>query len=286
MQPQNEIVSTLLNMSRQRKTPFLDNSVLIELNCLMTKPEQTLAELENIIMQDADLAAFLLNAASSDYYNFPSPVQTIEQAVELLGVKSIHKLVTLNVLAKAINNNPSHHVQKIWTHSLGTACAARVIAQEVRPDNAEEMFTAGLLHDIGSILIYEFFPDKAEKIRKATRDDENHRLLMAEKQILSTTHQEIGAGFLKEYDFPAIHQICAATHHFFTNCKTQRDLSGIVVIANNLAKAIEIGESENSFIQPVPSLIWNMIELREYRFNDVIKGTYKEFKNILKLLSN
>lgn len=168
-----------------------------EVMACLQKPDASLADVARVIGKDVAMTATLLKLVSSAFFGLSKPVSTVERAVSFLGLDT---LITL-VLAEGIFREsppisvPGFSIDKLWRHSLETASAARIIAGQQGLDKAvlDDAFLAGMLHDIGKLVLAQSMPDKyGEVVQKSG----NRFAAGVEQELLQTTHADIGAYLL------------------------------------------------------------------------------------------
>ena len=170
---------------------------------VMDDPKSTAAQIGKVINDDPALTARLLKLVNSPFYGFSAKVDTVYRAVALIGHQELRSVV---VAASAVNvfaGIPSELVSMpaFWKRSLSTAVVARVLAAFKREKVIERYFIAGLLHDIGSLLLYLQQPDEMTQALQL-QQSEGMSLSAAEKQVLGYNHAEVGGALLKKWNLP------------------------------------------------------------------------------------
>jgi len=176
---------------------------------VMDDPKSTAAQIGKVINDDPALTARLLKLVNSPFYGFSAKVDTVYRAVALIGHQELRSVV---VAASAVNvfaGIPSELVSMpaFWKRSLSTAVVARVLAAFKREKVIERYFIAGLLHDIGSLLLYLQQPDEMTQVLQL-QQSEGMGLSAAEKQVLGYNHAEVGGALLKKWNLPPV--ICGS----------------------------------------------------------------------------
>lgn len=198
----------------------------------------SVGELAAIVEQDVVIAGHLLSIANSALYSRGSSVSSLRQAIARIG---LHK--TQNALLGLSVSRPFRSVRlpKTWSqvrfneHCLASAVMADLLVQRVPAENAEWAFLAGLLHDIGLLLIATALPDESLAMSEAGSD---YQLAEWERQLLGFTHFEVGADLLARWKCPAIVQnasVFCQTNSF--EYQTPLSLGMIVKTASLLADA-------------------------------------------------
>lgn len=182
------------------KLPSLPTSVgkVIEVaNNIKSSPN----DLSNVIKVDPVLTAKVLKLINSAYFSMPDQITNLNRAIILLGVNTIKNLAISTAVVGQFSKTRHERfdVDKYWKHCMATAVLAKKFAEHLNVEKRfrEEYFIAGLLHDIGEVVIVELFPDKIGPIQD--RVQAGAGLEEAEREILGATHSEIGAALARHW---------------------------------------------------------------------------------------
>jgi putative nucleotidyltransferase with HDIG domain len=177
----------------------------------------------------------------------------------------------------------------LWEHSLGVGVAANLIAQKLRLPECEEIATAGLLHDIGKLIIGLKCPEAAQDIQELVRT-RNIYALEAEHEIIDTDHAEVGGWLSKSWFLPDKLSEPIAFHHDVAKSENHRIKTAVVHIADAVIKASGFGNSGDSFVPVIQEVAWDMLKLNEQlvaELVDQIEDKLVEVKNFsLKMMNN
>ncbi len=176
---------------------------------VMDNPKSTAAQIGRIINDDPALTARLLKLVNSPFYGFTAKVDTVYRAVALIGHKELRSVVVAASAVKAFDGIPPELIsmQDFWKRSLSTAVTSRVLAAFKREKEIERYFIAGLLHDIGSLLLLLKLPDEMARVLQKQKLEGMDRC-EAENEILGYDHTQVGGGLLKKWNLPPL--ICGA----------------------------------------------------------------------------
>jgi len=171
----------------------------------MDDPKSTASQIGKVINDDPALTARLLKLVNSPFYGFSGRVDTVYRAVALIGHKELRSVVVAASAIKVFDGIPSELVSMpvFWKRSLATAVVARVLAAFKREKEIERFFIAGLLHDIGSLLLYLQLPEEMTQVLHQQRTD-GVELSKAEKDVIGYDHTEVGGALLKKWNLPAL----------------------------------------------------------------------------------
>ncbi|MFW5697311.1 MAG: HDOD domain-containing protein [Fimbriimonadaceae bacterium] len=187
-------------------------SVLVEFLSLSEGASMDARQIETSLSRDPSLVAQLLQEAGSSFYGVGN-VRTINQAINVLGTQRVISLV-MNVWFRQFMNQrrPKIDFDAFWEHSLAVAAASRELASVVAPNRKEECYAAGLLHDIGILVLERFSEDTlAAAIRLAeTKDLPLH---VAESKVTGFDHTEVGYRLAAQWQLPDSCQQATRFHH-------------------------------------------------------------------------
>lgn len=188
--------------------------VWIRLNEVVNDPYSSASDVAEITARDTALAARILKVVNSPYYNFPSRVDTISRAVTILGTNDLFALATAVSAARVFSNIPSLLVkpETFWRHAIATGLVARKLAKRCGVLHAERLYVAGLLHDVGSLILYRKFPNKVSAVLMASAGDEEV-LSHVEQEMFGFDHAEIGAALLELWNLPSSLLSAVRYHH-------------------------------------------------------------------------
>lgn len=256
--------NNLKNHIMDTKTlPTLPN-VIQKLNTLSDNDKSSVQEMARIVSSDQVLSARILRLANSPSYGFYR-VSTISNAMILLGVNVVKSLA----LSSSIFAIMEKERIGLWEHSLGVGVAANLIARKLKLPECEEIATAGLLHDIGKVIIGLKCQEAERDILELVRE-RNIYAMDAELEILNTDHAEIGAWLSRSWFLPDKLSEPIAFHHDVAKSKHHRIKTSVVHIADVLIKASGFGNSGDSFVPPIQEVAWDTLKLNEQLVTELV----------------
>jgi putative nucleotidyltransferase with HDIG domain len=206
---------------------------------LLGQAEVSNEDIVHVLKYDNVLTAKLLRACNSPIYGLQEPVASVDQAVLLLGHNQLLQIVLNLAFGSAMAVPlPGYAVaaSELWRHSLITAAAAETALNQGLPVEADPAvaFTAGLLHDIGKLILNEALTVEAQfAIRKRVSEAQQSRVV-AEKEVTGTDHAEVGACLLQQWRLPET-ILEAVAHHHQPALEPKPRLSAVIHLANCLA---------------------------------------------------
>ena len=219
-------------------------------------------DLENIVSEDAALAAKVLMMANSALFNFPSKIDTISKAITIIGHKQLSEIILSCSIVAMFKDIPQDvvNMEQFWKHSISVATAARILAASRHEQNIEKYFTAGLLHDIGKLIVFLEAPKYALEVIKQCAE-KNKLMYLVEKDVLGFDHAKLGALLLKKWKLPDDMVSTVYYHHMPT--VSSGDIIGpsIIHIADILTHAVQFGSSGENFIPTLSEKAWKSLDL-------------------------
>ena len=219
---------------------------------LLDDSDSTPEQIQEVLRYDPGLTANILKLTNSAYFGIPSKVSSVRQAIILLGWKRLIQLVMTVCMSPLINKPvPGYDLQggELWRHSVAVSVAADILVKVLKIPEADEVFTAALLHDVGKLVLGGFVKQDIEQIEKMV--SKGITFDVAEYMVLGTDHAEIGAHILKNWSFPLELVNAVQWHHDPDSCDKYCILSDIVHIANALGLMVGAGNGKNGFrIEP------------------------------------
>ena len=216
--------------------------VIFEVSKLLADPMTSATDLGRVISRDQGLVAKILTVANSPFYGLPRKVSTIEFAIVILGFDHIKNIVMALSMIEAFKKNggPNWNSESYWNHTLMTACASKKIADALGYPKPGEVFTAGLLHDLGIAVIQRYLNDEFNTIYETVRDQQIS-YLKAEEQVLGLTHQEVGLYLANRWNLPESLSDSIAHHHLPSKSEKNKFLPSIVHLADYMTQKLGVG---------------------------------------------
>lgn len=253
----------------------------------INNPTSSNSQITEIISEDTGLAGRVLRLSNSAFYGVPSKIDTISGALAIIGTQQVRDLVLAISVIEAFRGVPENIVsmESFWRHSIACGVAAKIVATQCRVGNLESFFLAGLLHDIGSLIIYSKLEDVASKIISSAKE-KGISLHVAEKAALGFDHARLGGLLLEEWKLPK-HLIHAVhTHHKPQKTVDQRLEADAVHLADIIVHAMQMGNSGESLVPPMDQGAWNRIGLSESSLNNIMSLLEAQYDDIASIISN
>jgi len=235
------------------------------------------------VSQDQALTAKTLRFANSSFYGTPSKVTTIQQAITLLGVANVRNLITAAAISGSFPENQcaGFNFKSFWKHSIATAICAKFLARHLHV-NTDYAFTAGLLHDIGRLVLVTRFPEHY-MAAIAYRAEQDCYMLDAERAVLGIDHVIAGHALAVHWHFSDIMQQAIFGHH-----NPEQSGAGVLVslihVANSIVHALDLANIEDDLVPPISLVAWNNLGLDEDIYQHVFRETILQFESLSQVM--
>ncbi|MFO0707123.1 MAG: HDOD domain-containing protein [Nitrospira sp.] len=231
--------------------------VVQKLASMIGRPNVSAEEIGSLIEKDQVLAAKVLRLANSPFYGFPSRIASVPHAVVVLGLNVV-KGLTLCATAYDIMKDAG--LNQLWRHSLGVAITAQLLGKRLEMKNPEEVFVAGLLHDIGKVLLYVKWADVGKKIKTANPIGDRP-MLDIELELYEASHADVGGWLANAWHLPAALREPILLHHQPNAAQDAALQTAIVHIADILVKGLACGNPGDELIPPISKQAWSLVGL-------------------------
>jgi HD-like signal output (HDOD) protein len=231
---------------------------------LIDNPMSSAGELEQVIQHDQALTARVLKLVNSAYYGFPRQITTVGQGIVILGYRTLKELVLSITIAGLFRMKSGHKGfdrVALWQHAVGTAVGAKVLARSAGLPMEDECFIAGLLHDIGVLLLDLCLPTEYEELVTITSAG-RLPLIRAEEQLLGFNHTLVNRILAEQWNFPPLLVEVLCHHHRPVQTRNHWAPAALVFLADNLAQEAGIGFLEGYDTDPDFKIqVWNWLDL-------------------------
>jgi len=274
-----EEILTVIN-----KVPALP-TIAVEIQNMLRNEDVDFRMLAEKIKYDPGLTANILNLANSAYFGFMRPVNSIADAIVLMGTKRVYELIVAESIAPIILRSVKGYVLspgQLWQHSVAVAVASEQLVKKVGIRAPEYVFTAGLLHNVGKIVLGTFVEIEAEPILKlAAKDDISFD--EAEQAVLGIDHAEVGSILLKKWHLPEHFVEVARYHHIPDKKPKDNILVDLVHAADALVMMAGIGIGADELHYRVDQSVMDRLGINKTVAEIVIADTMESLENLTQL---
>lgn len=207
---------------------------------IVNNPKSSAEDVAAFISKDVALTSKVLRLANSAFYGIPRTISSVNSAIVILGFNTIRSLVLSASVLKIFPSKPgvvAFDRKAFWKHSFMVGIAARMLAQIYRKRrlvDVEMAFSAGLLHDIGKLILEQYSNKEYLPVLKMARE-KGLPLYQVEKSLLGLTHAEVSGMLVDKWQMPMELKIPITMHHTPLEDRELPEMSAIVHIANHLA---------------------------------------------------
>ncbi|MFO1497041.1 MAG: HDOD domain-containing protein [Verrucomicrobiota bacterium] len=243
--------------SRVKACPRLPSLRTIDsaLRELLNADQRYTSQISEVIRRDPSLTARLLRLVNSVYYGLTTPISSIEEAVFYLGVRQIRQLATVTPVIEDFQRMVGKSLfawREFWRHCIGVAIMTREVISCVQVPTDESDYVAGLVHDVGKIVMASSFPAHFYAVQNRAAE-EGASLMQIEREVFGMTHAELGALYLRNHHLPKAIVDTAEFHHR-PELAAGNPIVAAVQVADLLVRHAKLGNSGN--LEEVPSESW------------------------------
>ena len=260
----------------------------LRINQLVDDPDSSSADIAKAVSQDPSFTVRLLRVANSSLYGFSSTIDSVPRAVSIIGTNQIRNLALSMSVARSFAGLPNDLVSmdNFWHHSLLCALAARHLAKVAKRCDPDALFTAGLLHDIGELVIFNRLPEQAREALEMVLDSQDEIMVHeAERQSMGFSHAEVGGELARQWQLPPMLEECIEFHHDIAKAKRFPREVALIHLANVLALMAEIDSIDPTDVEPITPDAWQITGLEESIIPTIVADIRSEISEIEQLFS-
>jgi HD-like signal output (HDOD) protein len=240
---------------------------------LSSDPDTSATRLQQVISDDQAMTARILKIANSAMYACSRRIKTLSEAIVMLGFNSIRSLVVTSAARNLYGGNSARMGLKerlLWEHSIGSAFACRLLVAQRHPALTEEAFLAGLMHDIGKLVLNLQLPEEFEEIVQIVYN-ENREFHEVETEILGFDHARVGALLVNKWKLSPLLEEVIGMHHQSACMTTDRPLLLYLDLANRMCQKYGIGFQERPELDLCATPAGRAFGLCEEDFADIAR---------------
>jgi HD-like signal output (HDOD) protein len=249
-------------------------------------PDADMQEIGDLISSDIGLTTKILRLVNSSYFGLSDQVATISHSLSILGLSPLSTLVLASELISKFKDIPENFVttESFWSHSVASGIAARQICKMKNFGNEELLYIAGMIHDIGSLIIYKEYPEEAK--RALTQCNEwGINLINAEKSALGYDHAQVGGALMERWTLPKIIQETTQYHHCPLNAPTFKREAAIVHLADYIVQSNQLGSSGEIKEFKLDQRVLKFLEMPMKILPWISEKTKESFAEVYKILA-
>ena len=246
---------------------------------LLNNPNTSASDVGQIISQDPALSVRLLKIVNSAFYGFPSRIDTISRAITIVGTLELTDLILGSSAIRAFEKIPNQlvNMETFWEHSLYTGVVARILARYLRAPNTERCFVMGLLHDIGALILYRQQPGQSRQALELSIE-QSMPLHVAEREIFSFDHGEVGAELMHAWKLPESFIEVARHHHQPSAAECYRLETAVIHLADVITGMAHGTIISNKQMTPLEPGAWELTGLSVEVMEPVVAEADAQFE--------
>ena len=223
----------------------------------MDDPDVNFQEIGTVIQTDPALTTQVLRMVNSPFYGLSEKVASITHAIQIMGTHELSSIVLATCVISHFKGIPENLVtlEGFWYQSIGTAITAAIISEHHAPEKKPYLYTGGMIHDLGSLLIYTHLPEQATQALERC-NEWGKEFTEAEKEALGFTHEEVGALIAERWALPELLKTIMAHHHAPLEAPRFQHEVAVVRLADYIASNLQLGTTGEHLVrEPAPELM-------------------------------
>ncbi|WP_027157655.1 HDOD domain-containing protein [Methylobacter luteus] len=260
--------------------------IYFQLREMINSPRFSMNDIALVIAKDPALSARVLKIGNSTFYGDQARIDTISRAVAVMGNENLRHLVFATTIVNSFNKIPNDlmDMTSFWLRSLNCAVIAQLLAKKSAVLHCERLFLAGLLHDIGSLILYAKLPGKSLQVLLAA-DHKRYLVADLEQEIIGFTHADVGAELIKSWGLPD--SLSEAVLYYLTPEKALMHKldTHLLFLATRLTDSIQQNKSVPEILAEVSDETLSIVRLGESQIAEVINQADEEFEQMFELIA-
>ncbi len=259
-------------------------NVYLKLKNILDDPNFSVAKIAVVISQDPAITLRLLRLVNSAYYGLRTKIETVERAISLLGTDQVHNLVLTTAIAHTFDGLKTKvmDMPKFWRRSIECAIIARLLAYETEGCDGERLFVAGLLHDVGHLIMYKSIPSLSLEAIK-TASENNEPVHKTERFFLGFDYATVGGVIMEKWDLPKSLWETTKFHMDPSKAEKYQLETALLHLASILCRT----EEEDSFDQgslKVDPFAWSVTGITPEKCLEIKRNAAGEVKAVFSLI--
>lgn len=225
-------------------------AVALKVNDMLMNSNTSMRELSDLVMKDQAIVSNLLRIVNSSFYGFGSQIDSVHRAITVMGIETVRNAIMAVSIIPAFSKTTAGNdfsLSAFWRHSIAVAITSRQLARRLPGEVPETCFTAGLLHDVGKVIIARHFKEESSAIKDLEK--QGMRGHEAERTILSMDHAEVGGYLAQKWHLPDNLIQAIIFHHASQSSAMNRNLAAVVHAADGIVHRAQLNWDSTSTIE-------------------------------------
>lgn len=256
--------------------------IVTKLSELIKNPNTSANDIQNIIAKDQALTARILKLVNSAFYGFSERISSMSHAIVILGFNTIKNVALTASVFDMFGKKEEKDVfnkEAFWMHSIAVAGTARVVAKHLRVPIMEDVFIAGLLHDVGKVILDQYLPNEYAKVCALIKE-KNCLIAEAEYEVLDFTHSQVGGYLTTHWKLPPGLVQMVGLHHRPELGGDLAKATFCIHLADILVRAMEIGSGGDNKIPIINKKLWEEFGLNEQVLQLIMIDMQNELRDV------
>lgn len=267
--------------------------VFVRVNAMVNDPNTSMNEVAAVISQDPGLTIRVLRMANSPAYGISKEIDSVAKAATIIGTERIRDIALATSAVETFEGIPNDLVsmEDFWMHSIYCAIVAKHLAGLQKLSNPDSLFVAGLLHDIGQLVLFNVLPKESRKVLEYVLDDtEDTDINIVEQEILGFDHAMVGGALAESWHLTPMLVDVITAHHDLSAAKEFKKESAIVKVANSIAVMAELNSIhiEETDAAVLTDADWNTAGFEPAQADSIMEqavhNAQESYKEVQKLL--
>lgn len=246
--------------------------IVLRVMKMTNDPDATAHDINKVLNQDQSMTARVLRLANSAYYGYARRIASVTDAVVLLGFNTLRSIVMAAAVSEILSKKYEGYALEegeLWRHSQACAIVSRTVAKRSKFMQLDAAYTAGLLHDIGKVILNHFMKNAYHEVI-ALLESKDVPFMAAEEEILGFNHAMVGSKVAEKWNLPPQLVEAIALHHNPEKAVGNPKLTAIVHIADAICLSMGIGIGVDGLLYPVSAEAMKMLGLSEQDIETIV----------------
>jgi putative nucleotidyltransferase with HDIG domain len=261
-------------------------SIVNQIMAVAEDPNSSVLDIAKIIQYDPVLTANILKMSNSAYYNLPRRVESVQEAVSMIGINQIIDMVLMKSGAANLAKSQEGyglHEGELWKHAVSSALIAKDLAVKKGSKHIQLIFTAALLKDIGKVILDRFVSDSYSRIDNLVKN-KGFSFKEAEKKVIGIDHAELGGLVAEMWDFSP-KMVSMIKNHHLSDESARDDLeTQILYVADNVCMMMGIGGGSDGLAYRFHKDVLKKLDISPVDLQEIIASFGSEMKKVEDLL--
>lgn len=260
-------------------------SIYYRVSEVINHPRSSAKDIANIVAEDPGLTARVLKLVNSAFFGFSNKIDTVSQSVAIVGTQQLCDLCLATSIIQAFKDIPEDlvNMESFWRHSLACGVCSRILARQHGVQNVERFFVAGMLHDIGSLILYSRMHQKEKQILDECQKN-NILLHRMEFKEYGFDHAQVGEALIHQWNLPENLQEAVGFHHRPKLALHFPIEASVVHLADIIVNALQLGNSGEQLVPNLDEDGFNRIHIPVKQLNKIVDEIEHQFEDVVRVM--